>query len=91
MSANALLENYGVPYVQFNALDHHKGYEGRIPKAVSVPEYHNCFMGNQNMHDWLREQHGDGVFAGGEHPNERGHELWTQQLIPYLDSKVLMR
>ena len=93
MSANALLETYGVPYVQFNALDHLKGYErrGTGHRLHTGPQGKNCFMGNQNMHDWLREQHGDAVFAGGEHPNERGHELWIQQLIPYLDTKVLMR
>jgi hypothetical protein len=29
------------------------------------------------------------VFAGGEHPNECGHQLFVEQLIPYIDAKVL--
>ena len=88
MSTNALLEQYGARYVQFNALSPVKGYE-KDQSPIPYPQFANTFMGNNNMHDWLRSQHGDGVFAGGEHPNERGHQLFVEQLIPYIDAKIL--
>ena len=88
MSTNALLQQYGARYVQFNALDPIKGYEGD-QSSISYPSFANTFMGNNNMHDWLRNTLGDGVFAGGQHPNERGHSLWADQLTHYLDAKIL--
>ena len=88
MSTNALLEKYGACYVQFNALSPVKGYEGD-KNPIPYPGFANTFMGNNNMHDWLRNTHGSDVFAGGEHPNERGHALWVEQMTHYLDAKVL--
>ena len=88
MSTNALLESYGARYVQFNALPPTKGYDGD-KNPISYPQFANTYMGNNNMYDWLRNTHGNGVFADGDHPKERGHALWAEQITHYLDAKIL--
>mgnify|MGYP001030655423 CR=1 FL=1 len=81
MSTNALLEQYGARYVQFNALP--------FDSKTKYPKFRNTYFGTNSMSNWLMENYGTDVFAKGQHPNEQGHQLFAKKLIPYLDAKIL--
>ena len=106
MCANALLQNQGLRYTQFNALpntqpllnQYHSGMldmndwmQPGFPHVdIDIPQFENYFMPKQDMHTWL-QQHDDSVSSTGAHPNETGHRLWAQQLINFIDDTNLLQ
>jgi hypothetical protein len=72
---NSVCAYHNVKLLQFNALGDHK----------SEP-YSNYFCNGTTMADSLNPEH----FASGGHPNELGHEVWTNNLAEWITSKGLL-
>lgn len=91
LSANSLLQTYGVRFLQFNALS--PQWETSIDNnsvSLPYPKLHNCFMGRNDMKSFLLGKQDPLLFAqDNDHPSELGHALWSQQMIPYIDAKIL--
>lgn len=80
--ANAACKYYEVPLVQFNALGVHHN-----------EPYANYLGGSNTMNDYLRQRQGEfqtKYFAQGEHPNEKGHEVWVELMSEWMKAKKIV-
>ena len=89
--ANSVCHYYNVPIIQFNALGKHRSdpYTNYLLNGGSMDSYLRRKQEELNRdHEVLEEVN---YFASGMHPNERGHEVWTDQLVDWIKGNNLVR
>ena len=91
LSANSLLQSYKCNFLQFHAISPSVGITvDNTTVSQKYPKLVNCFMGRNDMKSFLLDKKDSSLLAqDNDHPSNLGHAVWVEQMIPYIDTKIL--